>query len=343
MSDMYEATKEGARFLKALEEYFANLGTNNLSKRTLDEYGTVFRNFYLWWDSSEYREDEPSFPVMLAYKKELIDTGISSARVRYILSRLRAFFEAMSDLGLGEKRAYTEIPIPKSMLPKTTKQPYEKQSLLSGFEVLKLLRTTQMKSVRMGKNTLMKNALIAVFITTGIRTSELISLSPSDIAWEKELLIVRHGKGDKYRVVALPKLAQNAILAYLESGYRGPEVGDDEPLFGNYSAGFGTLSGSEWHAYSRRTVHQIVRKYAKRVLGRDDIGGHDLRHAYAQTLLNSDVSMEEIKEVLGHASIKTTEVYTGRLDPERVNKKIAKVFEGEDFFRWGTQQKGAAV
>lgn len=340
---MVEPTKEGLKFLKALEEYFANMGTNNLSERTLSDYRTVFKNFYLWWDGSKYREEEPMFPVMLAYKKELTDAGISPTRVRYILSRLRAFFEAMSDLAFGEKRAYTEIPIPKSMLPKTTKRPYEKQSLLSGFEVLKILRATQMQNTRAVRNIVMQNALIAVFVTTGIRTSELIALSPQDVLLEKGLLIVRHGKGDKYRVVALPKLAQNALRAYLESGYRGPEVGDAEPLFGNYSAGFGTVSGSKWHAYHRQTVYEIVQRYVKRVLGRDDIGGHDLRHAYAQTLLNSDISMEEIKEVLGHASIRTTEIYTGRLDPERANKKIAKVFEDKDFFKGEAPLERAAV
>jgi len=129
-------------------------------------------------------------------------------------------------------------------------------------------------------------ALILFLYASGTRISECLELSHNDI--EGEWLHIRHAKGDKERIVPLAVVAQEAIDAYLrESGF------EKEYLWCNYRGG----------KLSRISAYKITQKY----LG---VSPHVLRHSYATALIRGGADLRVVQELLGHASLLTTQIYT---------------------------------
>jgi len=129
-------------------------------------------------------------------------------------------------------------------------------------------------------------ALILFLYASGTRISECLELSHNDI--EGEWLHIRHAKGDKERIVPLALVAQEAIDAYLR------EIGfEKEYLWCNYRGG----------KLSRISAYKITQKY----LG---VSPHVLRHSYATALIRGGADLRVVQELLGHASLLTTQIYT---------------------------------
>jgi integrase/recombinase XerD len=129
-------------------------------------------------------------------------------------------------------------------------------------------------------------ALILFLYASGTRISECLELSYSDI--EDEWLHIRHAKGEKERIVPLAKLAKDAIEIYLQSsGF------NEEYIWCNYKGG----------KLSRISAYKITQKY----LG---VSPHVLRHSYATSLIRGGADLRVVQELLGHASLMTTQIYT---------------------------------
>ncbi|QOP45950.1 tyrosine-type recombinase/integrase [Sulfurimonas paralvinellae] len=129
-------------------------------------------------------------------------------------------------------------------------------------------------------------ALILFLYASGARISEALELGRSDI--EGEWLHIRHAKGDKERIVPLAAVAEKAIEAYLQaSGF------ETEHLWCNYRGG----------KLSRISAYKITQKY----LG---VSPHVLRHSYATSLIRGGADLRVVQELLGHASLLTTQIYT---------------------------------
>ncbi|MFT7860214.1 MAG: tyrosine-type recombinase/integrase [Sulfurimonas sp.] len=129
-------------------------------------------------------------------------------------------------------------------------------------------------------------ALILFLYASGARISECLELSLGDI--EGEWLYIRHAKGQKERIVPLAKVAKDAINDYLES-----LSFDKEYVWCNYKGG----------KLSRISAFKITQKY----LG---VSPHVLRHSYATSLIRGGADVRVVQELLGHASLLTTQVYT---------------------------------
>jgi integrase/recombinase XerD len=129
-------------------------------------------------------------------------------------------------------------------------------------------------------------ALIMFLYASGTRISECLELSLEDI--EEEWLHVRHAKGEKERVVPLAKVAINAIKTYLDSSEF-----DKSFIWCNYQG----------NKLSRISAYKITKKY----LG---VSPHVLRHSYATSLITGGADLRVVQELLGHASLLTTQIYT---------------------------------
>jgi len=168
--------------------------------------------------------------------------------------------------------------------------------VLTRGEVAKLLgqpRGTEPTALR-------DRALLELMYASGLRASEAITLGVGDLDLEEGLLRAR-GKGSKERVVPVGATAVRAVGAYLERGRpaltRGARVAE---LFVNFRGG----------ALTRQGLYKIVRRHAEAAGLADRMSPHTLRHTFATHLLAGGCDLRSVQEMLGHADVATTQLYT---------------------------------
>lgn len=145
-------------------------------------------------------------------------------------------------------------------------------------------------------------AILETFYSTGIRLSELHWLDVSDMDLFGEVLKVR-GKGRKERMVPLGRMAVKAIKAYLQERHKHLERAGrvrEIALFVNRFGG----------RLSRRGIQGVVRRYIERVCNLRQMSPHVLRHTFATHMLDRGADLRAVQELLGHASLSSTQVYT---------------------------------
>lgn len=143
-------------------------------------------------------------------------------------------------------------------------------------------------------------ALLELLYGTGLRVSEVCALILGDVDRQRyatPMILVRHGKGGKSREVPLGGAAERALAAYLATR---KGAGSDEPMFTNRD---GT-------ALSTRSVQRMVRRWSTQGGVAARATPHAMRHSYATHLLDAGVDLRSIQELLGHASLSSTQIYT---------------------------------
>ena len=147
-------------------------------------------------------------------------------------------------------------------------------------------------------------AILETLFSTGLRVSELVSLNRDQINLDRKEFGVR-GKGDKLRVVFLSDSAGEWLERYLRA-----RRDRFKPLFIRYSGAVDAKREGEKMRLTARSVEKIVGKYAKRCGLPVDATPHTLRHSFATDLLIGGADLRSVQEMLGHESIRTTQVYT---------------------------------
>jgi len=146
-------------------------------------------------------------------------------------------------------------------------------------------------------------AILEVLYSCGIRVSELEALNTSGIDFEEHLVRVI-GKGNKERIVPIGRTALKAVRNYLDAvQYLRKKVGDiskDGPLFINSRGG----------RLSARSIGRIIKRYAIESGLTSEISPHSMRHTFATHLLDGGADLRSVQELLGHASLSTTQKYT---------------------------------
>jgi len=146
--------------------------------------------------------------------------------------------------------------------------------------------------------------ILETLFSTGLRVSELVSLDRDQVDLERQEFGVR-GKGSKIRVVFLSDIAAEWIKRYLQA-----RQDNYKPLFIRYTGAADQKKGGEKMRLTVRSVHKIVTKYAKRCGLALKVSPHTLRHSFATDLLIGGADLRSVQEMLGHESIRTTQVYT---------------------------------
>jgi len=207
----------------------------------------------------------------------------------------------------------------KSLSPdqiELAKVPQRSIDILSEIELERLLAAPSGENIK----DLRDKALLELLFSTGLRVSELCSLSRY-IDLQKDEFSIR-GKGDKIRVVFFSQEAKNATKQYLKK-----RTDIDEALFVSFSAITKKENKTETSRLTTRSVERIVKHYAIKAGISKIVTPHTIRHSFATDLLQNGADLRSVQTMLGHANISTTQIYTHITDKHL--KEVHKMFHGK--------------
>ena len=260
-------------------ELEAGLSANTVAayRRDLEDYGAFLKRRRRALGHSRTED-------VLDYLRSLRRAGRAETTLARRLACLRSFYRFCEVEGELERNPTAALESPRRWrtLPHVP----------SARDVARLLAAVQDDSPR----GLRDRALLELLYATGARVSEITGAQLRDMHSELGLLTLR-GKGEKERVVPVGRPAREALQAHLEAcGHTAP----DAPLVGS-------LRG---RPLTRDRVLRLLREYAQRAGLKRAPSPHDLRHAYATHLLEGGADIRAVQDLLGHASVATTQLYT---------------------------------
>lgn len=184
------------------------------------------------------------------------------------------------------------------------KQKSKQRTVATIAEIKQLYRATE---------TLQERAILSLAYGCGLRCMELAALNKNDILFNDNILIVQNGKGNKRRVVPMTAYIQQDLKNYYEQ---------ERPLYirrESEQALILNIKGERMRKYTyRKIIKQICERTGNSELQQKEIRIHHLRHSIATHLLAQGVSIEQVRDFLGHTHLETTEIYT------RVSQKQLK-------------------
>ncbi len=219
--------------------------------------------------------------------------GYKKTTVSRRLSAIRTFFQFLEKNGLIKGNPAAEISAPKQgkYIP----------GYLNIDDMFMLLDSPEPVTSREIRN----QAIMELLYSCGIRVSELTGLNLSDIDF-KERLVKVTGKGDKERIVPVGKKALDAVERYIEQTQavrkkiNNSTKSSSNPIFLNKNGG----------RLSSRSISSIIKDFVRKYHLADNITPHSFRHTYATHLLDGGADLRSVQELLGHASLSTTQRYT---------------------------------
>jgi len=253
-----------------VELYIAHLLARNRSPRTVKTFRSVLKKFVEHLNGKKVSEAS-TWDVDVFLAK----LRASGYKERSIYTAAVAVKRFMEYLGLKENLKGFELP----------KRPSELPRYLTPEEVLAMIDAA---------DNLRDKLIVSLLYCTGMRVSELVSIRVSDVDLEEGSIRVR-GKGGKERVVFFDSRSRQLLAEYLAT-VRGCEY-----LF--------PAKGGEGHMHYV-TVERVIRKLARAAGLKKKVTPHVLRHSFATISLAKGMDVREIQELLGHASLRTTQVYT---------------------------------
>ena len=270
------------------------------SPLTIREYHHYLKRFNDWLNEN-YQKINPEeidleiirkYRIYLAHLRNRNGTPLKPVTQSYHIVALRAFLRY-----LLVRRSLNVLSPDKIDLPK---QKTRSVNFLKPDQVERLLKSPKIDN-EIG---LRDRTILETLFSTGLRVSELVSLDRDQVDLERQEFGVR-GKGSKIRVVFLSDTAAGWIKRYLQ-------VRQDnyKPLFIRYTGTPDTKKGGEKMRLTSRSMQRIVLKYAKKCGLALKVSPHTLRHSFATDLLIGGADLRSVQEMLGHESIRTTQVYT---------------------------------
>ena len=220
---------------------------------------------------------------------ELMDAGLSPRSVARKVACLKSFFRYLRRQGV--------VPSDPTSLLSPPKVPKRLPRYLDEEGARRLMEQPDRSNPVGARDA----AILELFYSTGIRLSELIGLRQSDMDFERQTVSVL-GKGRKQRIVPFGKHAGAALAAYAAMRPQlCPAAGPPPPEF------FLSVRGKRMQP---KGVNELVNRYIGAVADLEKKSPHVLRHTFATHLLNRGADLQAVRELLGHASLSTTQVYT---------------------------------
>lgn len=321
----------------AIEDYLSNIRATVSSQQTVTNYSKHLRYFYDFY-ANKYKgkENECGEDVTASdikdYRDSLIESGKKSSTIKRYLGDLSYFFSYASDEVFGDERWFTRNPVSKRLYPQTKaedKRPYD--IILSDEQIALLLENKPYDPV-VARNWARNYAIVILLLTSEIRNGELLDLKLKDVDLENGEMIIERGKGNKYRVVDLSPIAITALGLYIASGIRPRDCDENDYLFGTTASHeFGAKRNAEpWHRGTTAWLSQLVERHIRSITGVGSVRTHDLRHIGARIDLNAGMRAEALQSKLGHSSITTTQIYSGRLNAKRGRMSAMEILRRMD-------------
>jgi len=230
--------------------------------------------------------------TVVSYLSQLRERGYASSTIARKVAALKSFFHFLITEGLIGDEPTTSLDSPKvkKRLPRT----------LPGDDIEKLL-TAPTREV--GPKAQRDTALLELLYATGMRVTELVTLAVDDVNLVAAIVRVRHGKGNKERIIPIHERAVAALKVYVERGRPSlarPTV-DTRALFLNHRG----------QQLTRQGTWLIIKEYAQAAGIQSAVTPHVLRHSFATHMLESQqATLADVQHFLGHANISTTQIYT---------------------------------
>jgi tyrosine recombinase XerC len=262
----------------------------NYSAHTILNYKLDLKSFKEFLGSSEV--EKVDYLLLRRYLASLRNNNLSTRTVCRRLSSIRSFFKFLV------REGYIKIN-PTSVLSSPKQEKYL-PSFMTEDEIRGLIESAFARNSS-DESGLRDRAILETFYSTGLRISELVSLSATDIDFISGVVKVM-GKGRKERIVPIGDAAINAIRQYLKVRKK-----ENEAVFLNR---FGAR-------ITDRGVRGVVKKYIRKLGMRNGLSAHTFRHSFATHLLNRGADLRTVQELLGHANLSTTQIYT-HLTTERL-------------------------
>lgn len=261
----------------------------NYSEKTVVSYGIDLREFqgYLNGVDGELKLENVDSDIVRGWIVRLMEGGMSEASVNRKLSALRTFYKYLlkKKMITVDPMSIVKGPKRKKPLPTFVRES-DMDRLLDGG-----LFDDSFEGVR-------DKLIMAMFYETGVRLSELISLNDADIDLFSNVMKVT-GKRNKQRLIPFGENLRDAIRSYVEC--RNVAVGCSCETF------FVRKNGKRLY---QMLVYKLVKQNLSKVVALKKRSPHVLRHSFATAMLNNNAELEAVKELLGHESVTTTEIYT---------------------------------
>ncbi|CUN27119.1 tyrosine recombinase XerC [Bacteroides salyersiae] len=261
----------------------------NYSEKTVLAYGEDISQLreFAQEEIGDFNPAEVTPELIREWIVSLMDKGYASTSVNRKLSSLRSFYKF-----LLKKKVVLVDPLRKITGPKN-KKPLP--SFLKENEMNRLLDDTDFGE---GFEGCRDHLIIEMFYATGIRLSELIGLDDKDVDFSASLLKVT-GKRNKQRLIPFGDELKEGMLEYVNVR--------NEQVLESGGAFFVRKNGERLY---KNLVYNLVKRNLSKVVTLKKRSPHVLRHTFATTMLNNEAELGAVKELLGHSSLATTEIYT---------------------------------
>jgi len=286
---------------QALDHYLSHL--KNIRRRsdyTIRNYRNDLKSFLVFLNDLEIPYTEASRRIGRAYLADLKINDVASGSIRRKATTIAAFYRWLDQEGY---QLY--LPAGDSIL--RLKPPKKERNLphfLSEIETETLIVSND-ESTPSG---LRDRAIIELLYSAGLRVSELVNIKLSDLNFEDNQVFIT-GKGDKSRISLFGVPAAKILKQYIEVGRAEIAKKSSAYLFINR---FGDQ-------LSTRSIQRLVKKAGMKANIQQPVYPHLLRHTFATHMLDAGADLNAVKELLGHASLSTTQIYT-HVSVERLKK-----------------------
>ena len=286
--------KVNEKNLKLLERYIDHLIARNKSPKTIKTFKSIIGKFIRFLgEKSVYEATSWDVDSFLANVRK---NGYQEKSLYTVAVAVKRFLEYV-----GAKKALEGFEYPR--------RPKELPKYLTREEVEKLIKAAEYEK---DKRIALRNKLIVLLLyTTGMRVGELVRIKCDDIDFVGMSIRI-FGKGSKEREVFFNKETKEVLQKYIES----MRLKGDNYLF----------PGDNSLHIHYVTIERIIRRLARKAGFKKRVTPHILRHSFATFALSRGMDVREIQELLGHASLKTTQVYT-HVSRKRLLKDYMRIWE----------------
>jgi integrase/recombinase XerC/integrase/recombinase XerD len=288
---------------EAIESFSRDLAARGAAESTRRAYMSDLAQYAEWGGERGLEPEKVVYRDLRRYAASLSRGGAASSTVARKLATLRSFYDCLRRTG-----AITANP---ADLLSTPKQPQKLPRVLRRDEMEQLLSRIPARTPLEVRD----RAMFELAYSCGLRCSEITGLDIGSIEFDSEQVRVE-GKGGKTRIVPVGEPAQRAVSRYLDVARHklaGHAAKDSGALFVSKSGQ--RLSSSD--------IGRRLQKWVREAAVAGGVSPHALRHSFATHLLEGGADLRSIQELLGHASVSTTQIYT-RVDPTRLRAEYAQ-------------------
>lgn len=268
-----------------------------LSRHTCDAYGRTLRRFSAWFQKSCGPDAEPGCldkPALESFVRGLREKGLGDRSLAAAVVALRQFFVWYCEDRRLDSNPMEDFRVPGFSAP-----------LPVVFDEMDVAAVLQAPSEATPQG-LRDRAILELLYGSGLRISEVLGLGIADVDLVAAFVIAR-GKGKKERIVPISEPSIDAVRAWMESGRPVMLKGRRAPKFNGREAMFVTARGT---VLSRQGFFKNLQGYGIKANLVAAISPHKLRHSFATHLVENGADLRAVQEMLGHADISTTEIYT---------------------------------